>query len=218
MQIPQINQTSPYKPHRSHKHLVVEDCAPSAETESLVILINFKDYKHVRHTALSTNEQIASTLGIFGVGTQMISELFSMYPMDEGILSVAFFYKGYQRRIATPYTTIIPKMLFVATLKDILTALAGDLNEYINGLEITDSIVSISSSTPLFSPEQNLPKFTDQICKFVVKDKVKKVGGDYTFVGTVVAVFPKTTGAIRLVVEDDRGILHIYSSKNLDYV
>lgn len=46
-------------------------------------------------------------------------------------------------------------------------------------------------------------------------DKVEKVGGDYTFIGTIVSVFPKISGAIRFVVEDDRGVLHIYSEKNL---
>ena len=51
--------------------------------------------------------------------------------------------------------------------------------------------------------------------QFNVGDKVSKVGGDYRFDGTVRAVFEKESGAIRLVVEDDRGILHIYSEKNL---
>jgi len=50
---------------------------------------------------------------------------------------------------------------------------------------------------------------------FNVYDRVEKVGGDYTFKGVVVAAFPKLSGAIRYVVEDDRGILHIYSEKNL---
>lgn len=58
-------------------------------------------------------------------------------------------------------------------------------------------------------------------------DKVEKVGGDYTFIGFVVAKFnkmsavqlpdgiPVMAGPIRFVVQDDRGILHIYSEKNL---
>ena len=50
---------------------------------------------------------------------------------------------------------------------------------------------------------------------FSVGDKVSKVGGDYKFDGTVVAVFRKLSGAVRLVVEDDRGVLHVYSEKNL---
>lgn len=50
---------------------------------------------------------------------------------------------------------------------------------------------------------------------FKVGDKVEKVGGDYRFDGTVVAVFAKLSGLVRLVVEDDRGVLHIYSEKNL---
>lgn len=50
---------------------------------------------------------------------------------------------------------------------------------------------------------------------FKIGDKVEKVGGDYIFPGTVVSVFSKLSGSVRLVVEDDRGILHIYSEKNL---
>lgn len=44
---------------------------------------------------------------------------------------------------------------------------------------------------------------------------VSKTGGDYTFDGTVVAVFAKLSGKVRYVVEDDRGILHIFSEQNL---
>jgi hypothetical protein len=48
-----------------------------------------------------------------------------------------------------------------------------------------------------------------------IGDKVIKVGGDYTFDGTVVSVFTKLSGKIRIVVEDNRGILHIFSESNL---
>ena len=52
---------------------------------------------------------------------------------------------------------------------------------------------------------------------FEVGDKVSKVGGDYRFDGVVVAVFTKLDAkALRYVVEDDRGVLHIYSTKNLE--
>lgn len=51
--------------------------------------------------------------------------------------------------------------------------------------------------------------------QFKVGDLVEKTGGDYQFVGHVVSVFTKLSGAIRLVVEDDRGVLHVYSEKNL---
>ena len=59
--------------------------------------------------------------------------------------------------------------------------------------------------------------------QFKVGDLVEKfsityVGGDYQFVGHVVCVFPKLSGAIRLVVEDDRGVLHVYSEKILRLV
>jgi hypothetical protein len=50
---------------------------------------------------------------------------------------------------------------------------------------------------------------------FQLNDLVSKVGGDYTFDGTVVAVFTKLSGVVRLVVEDDRGVLHVYSEQNL---
>lgn len=46
-------------------------------------------------------------------------------------------------------------------------------------------------------------------------DKVEKVGGDYTFVGVIVADFVKLSGLRRLVVEDDRGVLHVYNEKIL---
>ena len=50
---------------------------------------------------------------------------------------------------------------------------------------------------------------------FKVGDLVSKVGGDYSFEGVVVAAFVKQSGVDRYVVEDDRGILHVYSAKNL---
>ena len=50
---------------------------------------------------------------------------------------------------------------------------------------------------------------------FSVGDLVSKTGGDYKFDGVVVAAFVKLSGQQRYVVEDDRGILHIFSSKNL---
>jgi hypothetical protein len=53
--------------------------------------------------------------------------------------------------------------------------------------------------------------------QFMVGDEVSKVGGDYSFDGIVRSVFTKGSGVIRLVVEDDRGILHIYSEKNLKH-
>lgn len=48
-----------------------------------------------------------------------------------------------------------------------------------------------------------------------VGDQVIKEDGDSIFEGVVVAVFPKLSKVIRYVVEDNRGILHIYSRKNL---
>lgn len=50
---------------------------------------------------------------------------------------------------------------------------------------------------------------------FEIGDRVKKIGGDYEFEGVVVAAFDKLSGKRRYVVEDDRGVLHIYSGWNL---
>lgn len=53
---------------------------------------------------------------------------------------------------------------------------------------------------------------------FNLADQVAKVGGDYTFVGVIVAAFPKLSGVRRYVVEDDRGVLHVYSGRMLRLV
>ena len=48
-------------------------------------------------------------------------------------------------------------------------------------------------------------------CQMLHK-RVRKTGGDYQHTGTVVSVFAKTNGDIRLVIEFDRptqGMLHI---------
>lgn len=51
--------------------------------------------------------------------------------------------------------------------------------------------------------------------QFKFGDKVENIDGDYTFDGEIVVAFRKISGAVRYVVEDDRGALHIYSEKNL---
>lgn len=51
---------------------------------------------------------------------------------------------------------------------------------------------------------------------FAVGDRVIKQSGDYTYEGTVVARFTKRSGAIRYVVEDDRGLLMIMVAKQLE--
>jgi hypothetical protein len=50
---------------------------------------------------------------------------------------------------------------------------------------------------------------------FCVGETVEKTTGDYRFVGTVVAVVHKLDGQIRYVVEDDRGLLLLMSSGQL---
>lgn len=54
--------------------------------------------------------------------------------------------------------------------------------------------------------------------KFKTGDRVIKGGGDYTFEGVVVAAFFKRSGAVRYVVEDDRGLLFIFNELALQMV
>jgi hypothetical protein len=51
--------------------------------------------------------------------------------------------------------------------------------------------------------------------EYAVGDEVFKSSGDYYFNGFVVAVFQKKSGAVRYVVENEAGILHIFSEKQL---
>lgn len=48
-----------------------------------------------------------------------------------------------------------------------------------------------------------------------VGDIVIKSGGDYTFIGEIVAIFKKKSGVVRVAVENLDGILHIFSEKQL---
>jgi hypothetical protein len=47
--------------------------------------------------------------------------------------------------------------------------------------------------------------------------RVEKTGGDYRFAGEVRAVFTKRNGVVRYVVENDDGILHIFSAANIGH-
>lgn len=51
---------------------------------------------------------------------------------------------------------------------------------------------------------------------FNVGDRVEKVTGDYVFRGVVVSVFKKRNGLVRVVVENQDGLLHIFSETNLE--
>ena len=52
----------------------------------------------------------------------------------------------------------------------------------------------------------------------LVGDTVRKVGGDYTYEGVVVARFYKVSGLVRFVVEDFRGLLFIFNESSLELV
>lgn len=66
---------------------------------------------------------------------------------------------------------------------------------------------------------QNITQTHSLALVFSTGDKVRKIGGDYQFEGWIVAKFQKRVSlAVRFVVEDDRGVLHIYSQKNLEKI
>lgn len=48
--------------------------------------------------------------------------------------------------------------------------------------------------------------------------RFKKTGGDYVFEGECVSVFLKRRGHLRCVLEDDRGLLFIFSPSQLEAV
>jgi hypothetical protein len=57
---------------------------------------------------------------------------------------------------------------------------------------------------------------TKYLQEFEVGEVVEKCVGDYTFIGPVVSKFLKLDGtSLRYVAEDDRGILHVFSQKQL---
>jgi transcription elongation factor len=62
---------------------------------------------------------------------------------------------------------------------------------------------------------QDLVEYASKSEEIKFGDKVKKVTGDYKFSGTVVSVFQKLSGQTRYVVENNDGILHIFSAANL---
>lgn len=51
-----------------------------------------------------------------------------------------------------------------------------------------------------------------------IGDRVAKTSGDYTFEGHVVTIFIKRSGVVRIVVEDDRGVLFIFDPDKITKV
>lgn len=91
----------------------------------------------------------------------------------------------------------------------------GYLVEYVDGGKPNTTVYKGYVS---WSPKEQFEKAYKEIVirpSYIVGDLVAKTGGDYRFDGVVVAAFEKLSGVKRYVVEDDRGILHVYSDSNL---
>jgi hypothetical protein len=54
-----------------------------------------------------------------------------------------------------------------------------------------------------------------EMAKFTEGQRVVKETGDYTFEGDIRSVFSKRSGAIRYCVENDEGVIHIFSEHQL---
>ena len=73
---------------------------------------------------------------------------------------------------------------------------------------------ALAPSPPRYSPVEVPPMPADPT--FAVGDRVTKSGGDYRYEGHVVGVVVKLSGAVRYVVEDDRGMLFIFNGRQLE--
>lgn len=51
--------------------------------------------------------------------------------------------------------------------------------------------------------------------RFMIGQQVVKWGGDYQFAGVILAVFAKRSGAIRVAVENNDGLIHIFNESQL---
>lgn len=65
---------------------------------------------------------------------------------------------------------------------------------------------------------KSMTKRIEAQSQLFVGDRVRKTGGDYTFVGTIVSLFTKRGGACRVVVEDGRGLLLIMNETQLEKI
>ena len=79
-------------------------------------------------------------------------------------------------------------------------------------LDVVDHGSGHAAATHPTGDESRTPPAT----AFAVGEAVRKVGGDYAFEGVVRGVIVKASGAVRFAVEDARGVLMIYSAKNLE--
>lgn len=50
----------------------------------------------------------------------------------------------------------------------------------------------------------------------IIGDRIIKDQGDYQFVGTIIGILTKRSGAIRYAIEDDRGLILIMNDKQFN--
>lgn len=55
----------------------------------------------------------------------------------------------------------------------------------------------------------------DKAAGYQVGQKFEKTGGDYSFKGTIVAVFAKLSGVVRYVGENEDGLLFIFNESSI---
>jgi len=58
----------------------------------------------------------------------------------------------------------------------------------------------------------------DRLGQFTLGASVIKMSGDYKFKGEIVSIFAKRSGNMRLVVENDDGLLFIFNATQLKLV
>lgn len=93
----------------------------------------------------------------------------------------------------------------------------GELAEDINKAAAALRAGQVPPAVALGAAAASLkPPFDDTKTYFHQGDPVRKVGGDYSFDGTVLTPITKLSGVVRYAVEDDRGVVHIFSARQLE--
>ena len=80
------------------------------------------------------------------------------------------------------------------------------------GARIQKSLFHMIDESPIIFRRTCIASIMNQI---KVGDLVSKLDGDYRFHGTIACIFNKRSGATRIVVENDDGMLFIFNPSQL---